>query len=89
MSIPASFGPITGTPNSDKIFEAAQARGERNAARISELTCANTLEQSTIERLERLIRHGAKFIDIKVRKDSQEYTFEADWLHRLFSSKDL
>ncbi len=89
MSTPGSVVPITGTPNSDKIFEEAKVRGENNAARIAELSCSNSLEETTIERFERLTRHGAKSVDLLVRKDGQEYRFEADWLARLFRSQDL
>lgn len=41
-------------------------------------------EADTIRRFAELVRHGAKFIDISVRRDGREYHFEGDWLARLF-----
>lgn len=81
---PGAVIPITGTPNSDEIFAEAAARGNKNVLAISSIVGANELERRTISDFERLIRHGAKFIDLHVRRDGQEYRFEADWLGRLF-----
>jgi hypothetical protein len=43
----------------------------------------NSLQRDSIWRLHDLIKHGAKIIDLRVRKDAQEYHFEADWLKQL------
>jgi len=40
----------------------------------------NTMQRDDIWKLHDLIKHGAKIIDIRVRKDAREYLFEADWL---------
>lgn len=45
----------------------------------------NQSQAESIRKLARTIRHGAKFVDIHVRKDGQEYHFEADWLKQLFN----
>lgn len=50
------------------------------AARVD----ANELELETIKSFERLVRGGYKFVNITVRKDGRETTFEGDWLVRLF-----
>ena len=53
------------------------------ALEFAKLVDANTLEAETIVKLFNLVRHGSKFIDIHVRKDAQEYHFQADWIGRL------
>lgn len=65
-------------------IEAAKTRGEAAVAAVCRIVDANEPEAATISRLEALVRHGYKFIDIKVRKDGQETWFEGDWLARLF-----
>ena len=40
----------------------------------------NDLQRASIVRFHDLIKHGSKFINLHVRKDGQEYHFEADWL---------
>jgi len=74
---------------SDRIFAEAKRRGERNVERISDVTEANELEEKTMARFEAMVRHGAKFIDIIVRKDGREERFEADWLARLFRANSF
>lgn len=43
----------------------------------------NKLEIATLNTLINLTRHGAKFIDVRVRKDAVEYEFQADFLKYL------
>lgn len=74
---------------SNRIFAAAAAQGRHAAARISELVHANSLEVDTISTIEAHVRHGYKFINLVVRKDGIETTYEADWLARLFRSNEL
>lgn len=45
----------------------------------------NELQRDSIKEFARLVRHGARAIDIRVRKDGQECHFEADWLKQLFN----
>jgi hypothetical protein len=65
-------------------IERARVRGEACVTKISAEVDANELERETLARLEKLVRHGYKFIDIIVRKDAQETRFEGDWIARLF-----
>ena len=44
------------------------------------LSKMNELEQKSFEEFLHLVKYGAKFIDIHVRKDAKEYEFEADYL---------
>lgn len=74
---------------SSRVLEEAAKRGMRNVGCVSDLVGANELEEKTIARFEALIRHGCKFVDLVVRKDGQEYRFEADWLARLFRAEKL
>lgn len=84
-SVPPSYAvaPTTGT-NPDVAATAARERGEENVARICHIVDANDLECETIARIEAKIRHGYKFINLTIRKDGLETTFEGDWLARLF-----
>jgi len=43
----------------------------------------NDMELATLRRFMELVKHGAKFIDIRVRKDAQEYSFQADFLKHI------
>lgn len=43
-------------------------------------SCMTTLSRQTFDEFLALVRHGAKFIDIRVRKDAKEYVFQADGL---------
>lgn len=61
----------------------ARVMGAREVDTIARRVDANSLERESIHRLEELVRHGYKFIDITVRKDGREQTFEGDWLARL------
>lgn len=58
--------------------------GSRSALDVAARVDANELERETIKRFERLVRGGYKFVNITVRKDGRETTFEGDWLVRLF-----
>lgn len=40
----------------------------------------NSLQRESIWQLHDLIKHGAKIIDVHVRKDAREYDIQADWL---------
>lgn len=71
----------------DVIDAAIRKTIEREKERVDQVCAmvdANPCERGTIEELATLIRHGYKFIDIRVRKDAKEYVFQADWIHRLF-----
>ena len=46
---------------------------------LPEDACSGPAKE-TFEKFLALVRHGAKFIDIRVRKDGKEYTFQADIL---------
>lgn len=43
----------------------------------------NKMQRNSIWELHDLTKHGAKFIDIRVRKDGKEYLFEGDWLKQV------
>lgn len=43
----------------------------------------NELEIETLKKFLELTKHGAKTIDINVRKDGKEYTFQADFLKHM------
>lgn len=43
----------------------------------------NKLQRDSIWELHDLTKHGAKFIDIRVRKDGKEYLFEGDWIKQV------
>jgi hypothetical protein len=88
MSIPPAIEPITGTRNSEVIFDLAKNRGVRNVSRIVDLTAANGLEAESIRRFENVIRHGG-MTDIVVRRDGIEHHFQADWLNRLFRAENI
>lgn len=45
---------------------------------------ANELEASSMIKLQKLLEHGYKFININIRKDGKDYIFQGDWLSRLF-----
>ena len=64
-------------------MDAAKERGERAVRAICAAVDANELERRTIASIEARVRHGYKFIDLRIRKDGQEYHYEADWLARL------
>ena len=50
---------------------------------IIRLVDANELEAKSIRELFNLVFHGYKTIDIRVRKDGKETSFQADWIARL------
>jgi hypothetical protein len=62
----------------------ARVCGEMAVSTVADMVDANDLERRTLARFEELVRHGYKFIDIRVRKDGREHQFEGDWLARLF-----
>lgn len=47
----------------------------------------NSLQRNSFEGFLQLVKHGAKFIDILVRKDAKEYRFEADFLKYMISTQ--
>ncbi len=44
----------------------------------------NEPEEATIRKIAALTRHGSGTIDIHIRRDGTDYTFEGEWLARLF-----
>lgn len=49
----------------------------------------NEMQQREFEDFLRLVKHGAKFVDICVRKDGVEYMFEADFLKKVKPSESI
>lgn len=43
-------------------------------------------QQKSLDDVWQLIRHGSKFINLHIRKDAIEYSFEADWLRQLIGA---
>jgi hypothetical protein len=43
----------------------------------------NELQIETIDKILSLTKHGAKSIDVEIRKDGKEYRFQADWIKHL------
>lgn len=68
----------------DEAMQKAQDIGDRAVLAVCAIVDANEPERATIARIEAIVRHGYKFINLHIRKDGQEYGFEADWLARLF-----
>lgn len=59
------------------------ALSQEQTAAIEQMLGLNQLQMDTINKLLNMIYHGYKSIDILVRKDGQEYRFEADWLAKM------
>jgi hypothetical protein len=68
----------------DAAAQFANGFAEGRAAKVAGEVGANELERAAILRFALLVRHGAKVINLRVRKDGREYQFEADWLGRYF-----
>lgn len=69
------------------VLEQALAELDQIQERLESDSCyilpKETMTQPATESFERflnLTKHGAKFIDIRVRKDGKEYEFQADFL---------
>lgn len=62
----------------------AKCKGEEAVAAICRRVEANELEAASIARLESLVRHGYKSLDLMVRVDGIDHHIDADWLVRLF-----
>jgi hypothetical protein len=43
----------------------------------------NESQRATIEKMLRICRHGAQRINVTMRVDGREYSFEADWIKHL------
>lgn len=62
-------------------WQASQAARDAAVGRyILDLADCSGPAIKTFDQFLTLVRHGAKFIDIRVRKDGQEYEFQADIL---------
>lgn len=67
----------------DEPLADARLKEEDLALRLERDGQISKLQRDSIWELHDLTKHGAKFIDIRVRKDGKEYLFEGDWLKQV------
>lgn len=70
---------------------------QKLSTKVREQECAYTLKKSTMTQSSietfsdflNLVKHGAKYIDIHVRRDAKEYVFQADFLKYIVPPKPI
>jgi hypothetical protein len=68
------------------MVEQPKTRARLAAEKIADLVDANELERQSIDVLVRLVWSGCQGIDLHVRRNGLDHSFQGDWLARLFRS---